>query len=120
MSNRRNTPYDKKIGNRLRQLRLNKGLSQTDLGMALGVTFQQIQKYETGANAIASTRMPALCKALGIDSNELYKINGVEELNIRVTTFRTALRLEKLPSHQRTVINNLIEAFEKENLPWPL
>ena len=44
--------------------RVKLGLSQTDLGKALGVTFQQIQKYEHGTNAAASTRIADLCRAL--------------------------------------------------------
>jgi transcriptional regulator with XRE-family HTH domain len=41
--------------------RVKLGLSQTDLGNALGVTFQQIQKYENGRNAVASSRISDLC-----------------------------------------------------------
>jgi transcriptional regulator with XRE-family HTH domain len=41
-------------------------MSQSDLGNSLGVTFQQIQKYENGGNAVASTRIPALCQTLEI------------------------------------------------------
>ncbi|WP_438646670.1 helix-turn-helix domain-containing protein [Salinarimonas soli] len=48
---------DKAMGMRLREARLQAGLSQEKLGEALGVTFQQIQKYERGTNRIPSGRL---------------------------------------------------------------
>ena len=52
MVRRRDWLIDKKIGSVIRMQRAKLGLSQTK---ALGVTFQQIQKYERGTNAVAST-----------------------------------------------------------------
>jgi ribosome-binding protein aMBF1 (putative translation factor) len=57
---RARTDFDKKFGNVIRLARTKHKLSQKQLGEALGVTFQQIQKYENGANAMASTRIPGL------------------------------------------------------------
>jgi DNA-binding Xre family transcriptional regulator len=51
-------------------------MSQTELGKSLGVTFQQIQKYEKGTNAIASTRIPDLCRALKITPNDLFGVSS--------------------------------------------
>ena len=48
---------DKLIGRRLREARLARGLSQGALGKKLGVTFQQVQKYESGANRIGGSRL---------------------------------------------------------------
>ena len=45
------------IGRRLREARLARGLSQGALGKKLGVTFQQVQKYESGANRIGGSRL---------------------------------------------------------------
>ncbi len=45
------------IGRRLREARLARGLSQGALGKLLGVTFQQVQKYESGANRIGGSRL---------------------------------------------------------------
>ena len=47
-----------------------------ELGKALGVTFQQIQKYENGGNAVASTRIPDLCKILQISPNDLFGVSA--------------------------------------------
>jgi DNA-binding XRE family transcriptional regulator len=48
---------DQRVGERLRSRRLKMGLSQTELAAAAGVTFQQVQKYERGANRISAGRM---------------------------------------------------------------
>ena len=48
---------DQRVGERLRSRRLKMGFSQTELGAAAGVTFQQIQKYERGTNRISASRM---------------------------------------------------------------
>ncbi len=64
---------DKTVGRNLRTFRNMRGLSQTDIGDEIGVTFQQIQKYEKGTNSISSTRIPALCRILQIKPNQLFK-----------------------------------------------
>jgi DNA-binding XRE family transcriptional regulator len=51
MARRRDFLIDKKFGSVIRMQRVKLGMSQTELGNALGVTFQQIQKYEHGTNA---------------------------------------------------------------------
>jgi transcriptional regulator with XRE-family HTH domain len=48
---------DTHVGNKVKLLRQTRRLSQTDLGKALGVTFQQIQKYERGANRISASKL---------------------------------------------------------------
>src|SRR5208282_837251 len=55
---------DSEIGRRIRALRLERGLSQTELGNLIGVTFQQIQKYEKGANRVSAGRLQRLSQAL--------------------------------------------------------
>ena len=50
-------PTDIHVGKRVRQARLAKSLSQGALGKSLGVSFQQVQKYESGANRIGSSRL---------------------------------------------------------------
>jgi transcriptional regulator with XRE-family HTH domain len=48
---------DKHVGSRVRARRVMLDMSQTDLGDALGLTFQQVQKYEKGANRIGASRL---------------------------------------------------------------
>ena len=55
------------VGHRLRQLRTLRGLSQEKLGEAIGLTFQQIQKYERGSNRIGASRLFDISKVLGVE-----------------------------------------------------
>ena len=50
-------PVDTHVGKRVRMRRLMLGMSQTKLGDALGLTFQQVQKYEKGTNRISASRL---------------------------------------------------------------
>ncbi len=59
-------PIDVHVGSRVRLRRTLLGKSQSNLGDALGLTFQQIQKYERGANRIASSRIYKLSKILDV------------------------------------------------------
>jgi transcriptional regulator with XRE-family HTH domain len=57
-------PIDKHVGSRVRMRRMLLGLSQEKLGEALGVTFQQVQKYEKGMNRIGASRLQDIAKIL--------------------------------------------------------
>ncbi len=76
MGKRRGTEYDSHIGSQIRHIRMTAGVSQEQLGKALGVTFQQIQKYESGANRISAGRLFVLAKRLGAQVTDFY--DGLE------------------------------------------
>src|SRR6202142_3600299 len=57
---------DKHVGSRLRMRRLMLGMSQTDVADALGLTFQQLQKYEKGSNRISASRLQHLSQILQV------------------------------------------------------
>ena len=59
-------PVDVHVGARLRQRRTLLGMSQTTLGEAIGLSFQQVQKYERGANRIGSSRLFDLSRVLDV------------------------------------------------------
>lgn len=59
-------PVDIHVGRRLREMRLLKGLSQSALGERVGVTFQQIQKYERGTNRLSSSTLWRAAEALDV------------------------------------------------------
>ena len=58
-------PVDIHVGARIRRRRVLLGLSQEKLAQAIGLTFQQLQKYESGANRVSSSRLYQLAKLLG-------------------------------------------------------
>jgi len=59
------SPVDRHVGSRVRLRRITVGMSQERLGEALGVTFQQVQKYEKGTNRISMSRMQSIAQVLG-------------------------------------------------------
>ena len=71
-------PIDRHIGNRVRLRRTTIGMSQERLGEALGLTFQQIQKYEKGTNRIGAGRLLAVARILGVGIEFFFE--GLPEL----------------------------------------
>jgi transcriptional regulator with XRE-family HTH domain len=57
---------DRHVGNRMRMRRLLIGMSQEKLGELLGITFQQVQKYEKGSNRVSASRLYNVAKVLGV------------------------------------------------------
>lgn len=67
------------IGQRLKMRRLALGLSQSKLGSYLGITFQQVQKYEKGTNRISAKTLYNLANLLGVDFS--YFVDGFKSEN---------------------------------------
>ena len=59
-------PVDQHVGARIRMQRMVRGLSQTELGKAVGVTFQQVQKYEKGVNRVSASRLQQIANVLKV------------------------------------------------------
>jgi transcriptional regulator with XRE-family HTH domain len=77
---------DKHVGSRVRARRLKIGMSQEKLGETLGLSFQQVQKYEKGTNRIGSGRLHQIATALQVPISFFYEghagghdLNGVPE-----------------------------------------
>jgi transcriptional regulator with XRE-family HTH domain len=66
------SPVDRHVGSRVRLRRTLLGMSQEKLGEVLGVTFQQVQKYEKGINRIGAGRLQAIGAALGVPITFFY------------------------------------------------
>lgn len=58
--------FNKIVGNNLRKARINRGFSQQALGNACEITFQQVQKYEKGANGLSAYRLFQMANVLDI------------------------------------------------------
>jgi transcriptional regulator with XRE-family HTH domain len=65
-------PIDILVGARVKSRRRELGMSQTKLAQAIGVTFQQVQKYESGANRISSSRLQQIAKVLGVPISSFF------------------------------------------------
>jgi len=111
---------DKFIGNKIYSLRLAKGLSRQQLSKVIGVTHQQLQKYEKGNNRISVGRLVLISKAL--DKNISYFYEGLETDNNETTVTqhqrmcievsRNFMKIENT-EHQNAV-NTLIKSLIKD------
>ena len=72
MARKHPDPKDVEVGRRVRAFRLNKGMSQEKLGDELGITFQQVQKYEKGVNRIGAGRLQRIAEILGVPVSEFF------------------------------------------------
>ena len=73
MTRRGPDAVDKLVGRNIRVLRLAKGLSQTELADAFGVTFQQLQRYEKGTNRVGSGRLLKVSTILGVKITDFFE-----------------------------------------------
>jgi transcriptional regulator with XRE-family HTH domain len=66
------SPIDVHVGAQIRLRRKSLGMSQSALAGRLGITFQQVQKYEKGANRVGASRLQAIASILGVEVSSLF------------------------------------------------
>ena len=66
-------PVDTHVGRRMRQRRELRGMPQKELAKKLGISFQQIQKYESGANRVSASKMWELCGVLNVEPGYFFE-----------------------------------------------
>ena len=123
-SAKRMATWNVEVGRRIRARRLECGLSQTQLGKRLGVSFQQVQKYEAGANNVSSGRLEQISDLFEVPITFFYDSNGVKrtgqagvtetalfDLLQRPDTLRVAKAFDRLPS--RDLRRGLVRLIEK-------
>jgi len=95
------------VGEQLRFSRITRGLSQTALGNAVGVTFQQVQKYERGTNRIGASRLFAIAQVLGVPISSFFSkvpatfsAEPVEELRIDPLDLKIIRALSQIKSQR--------------------
>ena len=91
---------DKHVGIRLRQARQFAPFSQTELGGRIDVTFQQIQKYETGANRVSAGKLYQLANLLGVEITYFFEglpdLPAEEERHFKRENMMLALRIASI------------------------
>ena len=129
-------PIDVHIGARVRLRRTLMGMSQEALGEVLGITFQQVQKYERGANRVSASRMFDLSRALNVPVSFFYddmppELSAFSPAAVslgtapatsapdqtsdlqRVDVLMLVRSYLRLPKHQASQVRSLIEAMAK-------
>ena len=107
------------VGRNIRIRRLERKMSQTELGDSLGITFQQVQKYEKGVNRVGASRLIQIAGALGVPIDSLFEGAGPEAADksdspLELMSDPQALRLAQAfagigDSKVRRSIVNLVE-----------
>jgi transcriptional regulator with XRE-family HTH domain len=93
MSGRRISNADREVGRRMKLRRVDLGYSQTEIGEALGVSFQQVQKYERGTNRISASRLQQIAKVLEVPlpfffaDNDRQSIGGSKVFGLLETAY---------------------------------
>lgn len=122
-------PIDRHVGARIRLRRVTLGLSQTDIAAPLGLTFQQIQKYEKGANRIGASNLHRIAQRLGVpvayfydgidtndatpaDSQRISDFIGTPDAAAIIEAFSRLPETGKLRRSVLSVVRNLADAHE--------
>ncbi|MEH2520042.1 transcriptional regulator with XRE-family HTH domain [Bradyrhizobium sp. AZCC 1610] len=104
MATRKSGPLDAMVGARISMLRVDRGMSQAMLAERIGVTFQQVQKYERGATRVGASRLSQIASGLGVSVGELFESSGVGSpgLNSPVRLLAEPGALRVLKAYART------------------
>ena len=105
-------PIDKYVGSRIRLRRTILGMSQEKLADQLGITFQQVQKYENGSNRVGASRLFAICNILGSQVSfffDGYQDEKVKALKVAEADDGTVKEIDAHLSSRETV--DLIKAY---------
>ena len=94
-------PLDILVGKRIRTQRLHRKMSQSELGKRLGITFQQIQKYESGVNRVGAGRLQTIAKVFDLPVNVFFgedsaTLDAIDAANETVLNFLNTARAVKL------------------------
>jgi transcriptional regulator with XRE-family HTH domain len=125
MAREKPDPVDVHVGANIRLFRSAKGLSQTAVGDALGVTFQQIQKHERGANRVGPARLTKLSKLLGVPVSRFFEDHegampsGTSKVVDALLSQQFSMRLLKAfaalrNARTRLAVLHMIEALSEE------
>ena len=109
------------MGRRIRQRRRETGISQTELAGHLGLTFQQVQKYEKGINRVGAAQLQQIAKMLGVDIPFFYDGDGKEPdvdsllvvnsvFSLRLLRAYTAIK-DKAVRRQLVILVEMIAVF---------
>ena len=79
-------PIDLLVGSRIRMFRKGRSMGQAQLGEKLGVTFQQVQKYENGKNRVSASRLQMISTALDVPVGQFFTDGAGTSSNVGKTT----------------------------------
>jgi transcriptional regulator with XRE-family HTH domain len=109
-------PIDLLVGSRIRMFRKGRKMSQAQLGKKLGVTFQQVQKYENGKNRVGASRLQMISTALDVPVGQFFTDGaGTSRASAKTLAFDPqALRLAEAFTrlNDKELRNSILEMVE--------
>nr|WP_167381173.1 helix-turn-helix domain-containing protein [Bradyrhizobium arachidis] len=100
---------DGEIGRRIRLIRVQRSLSQEALGEVLGVSFQQVQKYEKGVNRVSASRLADIAGRLSTSPHHLMGWQDKQSFDgIDIDTYKLAKEFQQLSFAHVRVVRHLI------------
>lgn len=126
MDDKASNPIDVHVGERIRARRRQLGLSQERLADALGLTFQQVQKYERGANRVSASKLFEIAKTLGVKAGDFFDgltpegaagvsegaaAEFVHDMAMTPEGSEIAMLFQKIPRKQRRLLVDLAKAL---------
>jgi len=109
-------PVDIHVGRRVKEIRTVRGLTQSNVAEQLGISFQQLQKYETGANRVSASRMFELSKLLGVSPSFFFEglegesyesMPAMDMETARIASILSNITNEKLKRRIHTLISEI-------------
>ncbi|NOV20422.1 XRE family transcriptional regulator [Ensifer adhaerens] len=116
---------DVTVGHNVRRIRNMIGMSQETLGAKLGLTFQQVQKYEKGTNRISASKLVAISQALDCDIGQFFadvdiSTNTATLPKVSAAALKLAGEFDKIASHsQRVAVAKLVESLARSAATRP-
>lgn len=103
------------IGNKIRSARIYKGLSQSDLADSVGITFQQIQKYEKATNRVSASRLQKIANALDVNILEFFQYDNCDDNLFTKENLNYLSEFNKLNSEYKLVVTDFIKTLAKKD-----
>ncbi len=110
-------PVDVHVGNKLKTLRILRGMTQTEVADGLDISFQQVQKYEIGRNRISASKLFELAAILdvppayffdGLEGADSEKSPEIDDEAAKIAAMMTRIKDHKLRKHIRSFISEIV------------
>lgn len=111
-------PVDIHVGKRLKQMRVLRGMTQTEVAQGLDISFQQVQKYELGRNRISASKLFELSRILkvapayffdGLDEENVQETQALDDEATKIASMLTRIKDDRLRGQIRTFISELAD-----------
>lgn len=94
---------DIRVGEMMRALRLKNNMTQAELASSIAVSFQQVQKYETGANRVSASRLDMIAKVFGVSTGVFFG-DMPQNLSVDPVLSKLITKFEKMSDRKKQAL----------------